>query len=241
MKQVVITILVVAGIIAGAVLLGKEDEAVGALSNNFYGQEDGIITVVEYGDFECPACASFFPIVSQVKEAYKDQIRFEFRHFPLVQIHPNAQAAHRAAEAAAKQGKFWEMHDLLYARQASWNGNNTSPNGISSSPTLIFEGYAEELELDIEQYRTDTASSDVLGTINADVAKGKQEGVGGTPSFFIDGEKIEDTATIASVDQFSALIDEAIASKTGEPVDGADEGEPQESEPATKPDDQQEE
>ena len=93
MKQIIITILVVVGIVGGAVLLsGGGDVAAGEPSNNFYGAEEGIITVREYGDFECPACAGFFPIVSQIKEQFKDNVRFEYKHFPLVQIHGNAQA-----------------------------------------------------------------------------------------------------------------------------------------------------
>jgi protein-disulfide isomerase len=208
-KQIIIAVVVIVGIIGGAVLLGGDSEvAIGAESNNFYGNENGIITVTEYADFQCPACASFFPIVSQVKELFKDQVRFEFKHFPLVQIHPNATTAHRAAQAAANQGKFWEMHDLLFERLQSWNQ--------STNPTAIFEEYARELNLDIEKYKTDAASSDILAVINADIEKGKSLGVNSTPTFFIDGQIVEDPASISSVEGFANIIRETIEAKNSD-------------------------
>lgn len=216
MKQIIIAVVLIVGIIAGAMLLSdSEDVAVGATSNNFYGQEEGIVTVTEYADFQCPACASFFPIVSQVKEQFKDQVRFEYRHFPLVQIHPNATTAHRASQAAANQGKFWEMHDLLFERLQAWNN--------STNPTAVFEEYARELNLDIERYKTDAASSDTLAVINADIELGKSKNVNATPTFLIDGEIVEDATTISSVEGFANLIQEAIDAKTdtSEPTEEA--------------------
>ena len=159
MKQVIITVLAVVAIVGGAVLLGGgDDPSSGQPSNNFFGNENSVVTVVEYADFECPACASFAPTVDTIKEQFKDEVRFEFRHFPLVQIHQNAQAAHRAAQAAANQGRFWEMHDLLFLRQAQWAAAQ-NPSSVND-PTSIFEGYAEELGLNMEQYRTDAAASE---------------------------------------------------------------------------------
>lgn len=208
MKQIIIAVLVVVGIIVGATLIGGKDEVtVGAQSNNWYGTENGIVTVTEYADFQCPACASFYPIVAQVKEQFKDQVRFEFKHFPLVQIHPNATAAHRAAQAAANQGKFWEMHDLLYQQQQSWSQSTT--------PTSVFEGYARQLSLNMDQYNAEVGTSDILAIINADIEAGKAVNVTGTPTFYIDGKQIEDTASIGSVDGFSAAIQEAIDAKQG--------------------------
>lgn len=219
MKQIIIAVVVVVGIIVGAMVIGGDSEiAVGAESNNWYGTEQGIITVTEFADFQCPACASFFPILSQAKELFKDQVRFEFKHFPLVQIHPNATAAHRAAQAAANQGKFWEMHDLLYNRQQSWSA--------STNPTAVFDEYARELQLDMDKYTTDSQSSETLAVINADIEAGKAVNVTGTPTFFIDGEQV-DTASIGSVDGFSNAIQEAINAKQGSPADtGTTEAEP---------------
>jgi protein-disulfide isomerase len=209
MKQIIIAVVVVVGIIAGATLLGGKDDSttVGAASDNWYGQEKGIITLTEYGDFQCPACGQFFPIIKQVKEQFKDQIRFEFRHFPLVQIHPNATSAHRAAQAAANQGKFWEMHDLMYGNQESWN--------VSKNSSAIFETYARQIGLDEAKYKTDAESSGVLAIINADIAMGKDLKVSGTPTFFIDGKVIEDTNSIASVADFSKVLQAAIDAKQG--------------------------
>lgn len=206
MKQVIIAVLVIVGIIAGASFFGKDKEvALGASSNNWYGQEQGVITLTEYADFQCPACASFFPLVSQIKEQFKDKIRFEFKHFPLVQIHPNATTAHRAGQAAALQNKFWEMHDLLYQNQQAWQS--------SSNAGAIFEQYAAEINLDMVKYTADVASSDVLAAINSDIDAGKQLNVNSTPTFFIDGKLIEDTSTIASVDAFATVIQAAIDAK----------------------------
>ena len=207
MKQVIIAVVVVVGIIVGAMLFSGNDESnnAGAVSNNWYGQENGVVTLTEYADFQCPACQQFAPLVSQVKEQFKDQVRFEFKHFPLVQIHPNATTAHRAAQAAANQGKFWEMHDLLYEQQQVWSD--------STSPTTVFEGYASQIGLDIEKYKIDAASSDVLTIINADIEAGKTLKVTGTPTFFIDGKKVDDTSTIASVETFSKVIQDAINAK----------------------------
>lgn len=230
MKQILIIVLVVVGIIGGAILLSGDDEvATGALSNNFYGQESGIITVTEFADFQCPACAGFFPIVSQVKEQFADQIRFELRHFPLVQIHPNATAAHRAAQAAANQGKFWEMHDLLYSRQQSWSTVN--------NPGEVFEQYAQELQLDMDKYRSEVSGSEVLGVINADIEEGKRLGVTGTPTFFVDGERIDDLSALSTVEDFAAFIQEKIDEKTGKSSENSSDAQPSasESEPATRP------
>jgi protein-disulfide isomerase len=207
MKQIIIAVVVVVGIIVGAMMLGGNEDSstAGAVSNNWYGQENGIVTVTEYADFQCPACAQFYPLVKQVKEQFKDEVRFEFKHFPLVQIHPNATTAHRAAQAAAAQGKFWEMHDLLYEQQQAWSD--------STSATTIFEGYAQQIGLDVEKYKIDAASSDILSIINADIDAGKNLNVTGTPTFFIDGKKIEDSLTISTLDGFTKVIQDAIDAK----------------------------
>jgi protein-disulfide isomerase len=160
---------------------------------------DGV-TVVEFADFQCPACRSYYPITKQIKEKYGDRIKFQFRHFPLVQIHKNAMVAHRAAEAAGRQGKFWEMHDLLYERQQAWEG--------SSNPTAIMEDYAAELGLNIDQFKSDFSSESVNEAIQADIRAGQAAGANSTPTFVINGKKIENPTDLAG---FSKLIDEAIA------------------------------
>lgn len=214
MKQIIIGILVIVGIIGGAVVFGKDENAVnGAPSNYIYGKADSTVKLVEFGDFECPACSFFFPVVEQVKEKYKDKISFQFRHFPLVQSHRNALAAHRAAEAAGKQGKFYEMYVLLYENQEDWNGPSQSdPVGITTEQAIkTFEQYAEQLQLDMAKYSLDVNDSGTVGTINNDTAAGKSEyQVSGTPTFILNGKKIDDTSTIDSLEEFSKLIDEAL-------------------------------
>jgi protein-disulfide isomerase len=194
-------------VLGGIFFFTREDstEAPGgeqvAATQNTFGNNTTGVTVEEYGDFECPACSAYFPIVQQIKQDYAEKINFQFRHFPLVQIHPNAMIAARAAEAAGKQGKFWEMHDLLYGQQQSWAGRDNA--------TVIFEDYATQLGLNIDQYKTDAAAKTTLDAINADVRVGQGVGVSATPTFVINGTRIEETPR--SYEDFAKLIDEAIA------------------------------
>jgi len=209
MKQIIIAVVVIVGIIIGATLVGGDSEIVTAeTSNNFYGQKEGVVTLTEYGDFQCPACAGFYPIFSQVKEQFKDNVRFEYKHFPLVQIHPNATAAHRAAQAAANQGKFWEMHDRLYEQQQAWNE--------TGNPAAVFQEYARDIGLDMEQYDAEVSTSETLAVINADIALGRENDVVSTPTFFLDGELIEDLNSLSTVQGFSQFIQDAIDAKNGD-------------------------
>lgn len=170
------------------------------LSNHIQGANTKKVTLVEYGDYQCPACGAYYPIVKQVVEKYKNEIAFQFRNFPLQQIHQNARAGARAAEAADKQGKFWEMHDLLYEGQKSWES--------VSNPASTFEGYAQQLNLNLEKFKQDYQSSEINDIINADVAEGQRLEVNATPTFFLQGKKIEDSPR--DVAGFSKLIDQAI-------------------------------
>lgn len=179
-------------------------------SSHIQGNGSTGVVMTEYGDFQCPACGAFYPTVKEVQTKYNDQIKFQFRNFPLVGLHPNAMTAHRAAEAADKQGKFWEMYDVIYSRQSAWESSKTA--------ATIFKGYAKELGLDMDRYNLDVASSEIQSVINKDIAEGKKLNITGTPTFFIDGKLIDnaqllDTSGQPSVDKFSALIDAAIAAK----------------------------
>lgn len=171
------------------------------------------VVLVEYGDMECKFCWAKEPLVKEVIEKYKDQITFQFRHFPLNQIHPNAFAAHRVLEAAGKQGKFWEMHDLLFERAYQIGGNDVIPTEwvATKSPMSFFESYAKELGLDIDKLKEDAASQEINNAINADIKEGQKFGISGTPTFVLDGVKIE---TPADLEEFSKLIDEAIKKKS---------------------------
>lgn len=170
-------------------------------SNHVQGANTEGVTLVEYGDFQCPACRSYFPVLQQVKDKYGDQIAFQFKHFPLVQIHQNAMVAHRAAEAAGQQGKFWEMHDLLYQRQNAW--------AESSNPTSIMEDYAAELGINVDQFKEAFSSELVNDIIQADIRDGQALGITSTPSFAINGQKIDNPPN--DLEGFSQLIDEQIA------------------------------
>ena len=241
MKQLIAIVLVVVGVIGAAVMFGKDKAAVGNASNYIYGKTDSTVKIVEFGDFECPACGAFFPIISEVKETYKDRISFQFRHFPLVQSHQNALAAHRAAEAAGKQGKFWEMHDKLYINQETWNGpSQTDPVGVNiEAATKQFESFATELSLNLDQFRTDVAAEETLAIINKDTEDGKsQYQVSGTPTIIFNGKKVDDLSTINTVEKFSAVIDEALkeaANTAGSVEIQTDPETPTETPEATKP------
>ncbi len=161
------------------------------------------VTLVEYGDFECPACAAYYPVVEQVFEKYKDDITFQYKNFPLRQIHKNAMAAHRSAAAADRQGKFWDMYDLLYKNRETWT--------TQTDPTTTFRTYAESLSLDMNKYDSDFKSEAVNAEINADIAAGQKLGVTGTPTFFVDGKKLENPK---DVEAFNKAIDDAIKAKS---------------------------
>jgi protein-disulfide isomerase len=142
--------------------------------------------------------------VKQVVAKYGDKITFQFRNLPLIQAHQNALAGARAAEAASNQGKFWEMHDLLYENQATWSE--------SSNPQSYFDQYAKQLGLDVAKFDTDAASPHTNDVINADIAAFDKTGnEKSTPAFFVDG-KLVNPQTI-SADALSKFVDQAIAAK----------------------------
>lgn len=169
-------------------------------TNHVVGPEDAKVTLIEYGDFQCPACKSYVPLVDEIKKTYSDRIKFQFRHYPLVQIHPHAFIASRAAEAAGNQGKFYEMHDLLYENQESWSA--------SSNPTPTFEAFARQLELDIEKFKADMNSAAIAAAINADVKEAQAAGANSTPTFVLNGSKIDNNPQ--NLDEFKKLIDEEL-------------------------------
>lgn len=138
------------------------------------GPADAPLTLVEYGDFECPFCGDAFGIVEDLRRRFGGRLRFVFRHFPVPAVHPYAQRAAEAAEAAAAQGKFWEMHDFLYAHQPSL-----------AERDLI--RYAGELGLDQARFKHDLQERVHADRVREDVLSGELSGVRYTPSFFING------------------------------------------------------
>lgn len=160
---------------------------------NFQGPSDAKVVVAEFGDYQCPACAKYHPIIkNDILPSYNGKIKFVFLNFPLP-IHKNAQAAAQAAEAAAMQGKFWQMHDILYERQADWE-NQGNPNSK-------FEGYAKEIGLDLDKYKQDFASQKVVDIINNQAALGDAFNVPGTPSFFVNGKAVDSSKGDAGLRQ----------------------------------------
>ncbi|HEX5394758.1 MAG TPA: thioredoxin domain-containing protein [Candidatus Saccharimonadales bacterium] len=178
-------------------------------TNHVKGQNAKNVTLMEYGDYQCPICGLYEPTIEQVYNKYQKDIQFQFRNLPLVSIHPNAFAAARAAEAAGMQNKYWEMHDKLYQNQNSWSGSNNALN--------IFKQYAQQIGLDVNKFTADYAKKEVNDAINADLAAfGKTGQEQATPTFFINGKYISNTTLsddkgTPSVDKFSQQLDAAIA------------------------------
>lgn len=203
--QVVGAVLLVAALIVGWQAISKNGSsdtysppAVGEITDKDYikGNIAANVVLTEYSDFQCPACAGYAPILRQVADEYGDRIAFVYRHYPLFSIHPNAEEAAWAAEAAGKQGQFWEMHDLLFERQQQWS----SERRIKST---LFD-YAESLGLEMTQFESDYESDDVRDKVAADVVSGNRERVSGTPTFFINGSKM---TSARSIDDFRRIID----------------------------------
>jgi len=143
-------------------------------SDHVIGPQDAPVTLVEYGDFECPYCGAAYLILKQVQQAMGDSLRFVFRHFPLTQIHPHAQIAAEAAECAGAQNRFWEMHDFLFSNQQL----------LDSSHLVAF---AEQLGLDISRFGRELEDHVYHDRVRQDFLSGVRSGVNGTPAFFING------------------------------------------------------
>lgn len=142
------------------------------------GRADASVTLVEYGDYQCPYCGGVYPVVKRLQKAFGRKLRFVFRNFPLTQAHAYALIAAEAAEAAALQGKFWEMHDLIYENQA-----DLEPD--------ILPVWAEEAGLDLAEFGSALKQGVVTKRIKEDLASGIRSGVNGTPSFFIHGTRYD--------------------------------------------------
>lgn len=205
-----ITLLVVLALIGGIfVVTKKKDNPGGTNTGNAQptihteGSTATGVVLIEYGDYQCPACGQYYPIVKQVAETYKDKITFQFRNFPLIQIHQHALEGARAAEAAANQNKFWEMHDLLYDNQQTWS--------VASNPLTFFLAYAKQLGLNLDTFQKDFASSATNDKITADINEAQKLGATGTPTFVLDGKKVDTLPR--DLTSFNKLIDDAIAAK----------------------------
>lgn len=174
----------------------------GTLTTHVKGQGTAGVTLLEYGDYQCPYCAQYYPTIEQVLAKYGDKIKFQFRNFPLVGTHQNAFAAARAAEAAGLQDKYWGMYGLLYQNQDLWKD--------SKNPLVMYTQYAKQLGMNVDKFKTDYASSQVNDLINADKAEGDKLGVQGTPTFFLNGKKVQINNNVVA---FEKVIDTEIAKK----------------------------
>jgi protein-disulfide isomerase len=144
------------------------------------------VTLVEYGDFECPYCGAAHPVVKEVQRRLANGLRFAFRHFPLTRVHPHAEHAAEAAEAAGAQGKFWEMHDLLFEHQ----------NALEDEDLLL---YAAFLGLDMDRFASELELGVHAPRVRDDFLSGVRSGVNGTPTFFINGRRHEGAADLQTL------------------------------------------
>lgn len=197
--------------IGGIAVLSKTDK--GAVSEEVlsesltregsptYGSENAEVTIVEFSDFQCSACAGVFPAVQNVKESYSDRVKIVYRHFPLTSIHPKAEIAAEAAEAAAAQNKFWEFHDELYTNQIEW-GSLEEDAAINK-----FVEYAQKIGIqDIDQFKQDIETRKYKDFIIRDKEDAEALGLSGTPTFFINGKKIK----LNSFDDLTTKVEEAL-------------------------------
>lgn len=202
--------------LGGLVLFSKKDsvnvenldptkaisETTTEVGDRVYGNKSSKVVLIEYGDFQCPGCGAAFPNLKTIKETYKDQIAFMFRNYPLTNIHPNALAAATAAEAAGLDGKYWEMHDKLYQNQTAWSDIDPAKR------TDIFAGYAEEIGLNVDTFKTNLSDKRIATKIARDRAFGQKLNVDSTPTVFINEVKVgNDDLTDLTGKSGEALMD----------------------------------
>lgn len=180
----------------------------GSIGDRTTGKAGAKVIVFEYADYQCPGCGAAFSTIKSIQETYKDKVTFVFRNFPLTSIHPNALAASSVAEAAGQQGKFWEMHDLLFSQRDAWVNLTGDQRGS------VFVGYAKQLDLDVDKFTADQGGKIVSEKISRDRALGGKVGVDSTPSLFIGSTKV-DATTVDEVingkgDSFMNKLDDAL-------------------------------
>ncbi|HPF30924.1 MAG TPA: thioredoxin domain-containing protein [Candidatus Saccharibacteria bacterium] len=165
-----------------SIQLGNESN--GNISDHIYGNKDSKVTLIEYADYQCPGCGTSHDYIKTIVEEYKDQIQYVYRNF-LLEYHNNARAAASAAEASGLQEKFWEMHHRVFDSQKEWElltGQKRTDKFIS---------YAKELNLDIDKFLSDMSSKEISMKLDYDYALGKKADLDATPSFYLNGKKLE--------------------------------------------------
>lgn len=170
-----------------------------------FGQQSGgasgsaSVVITEYSDFQCPTCGYYYPMIKQLKEEYGDRLEIDYRYFPL-NSHQFAALAARAAQAAKNQGKFEEMHDILFENQQTWSSTGNAQ--------AMFIGYAREIGLDMEQFRSDLNSGETQQTVMEQKEEGVQRGVMATPTFYINGVELQFLPQ--TYENFKLLVESAI-------------------------------
>lgn len=212
-KGLIITGIITVAILVGGIFLlakgGNSQQNVPAVNPKLLVREDSYqtssgsaqVTIVEFGDYECPACAQVNPVVKQIVKDYQDKINFVFRNYPLPQ-HKNASIAALAAEAAGAQAKFWEMHDKLYETQNDW--------AQSDNPLDIFADYAKSFGLDVDKFKSDVTSKKYQDKINQDTSDGNNLNITATPTFYINGSILP---AVPSEKEFKSIIDQLLSQK----------------------------
>ncbi len=175
----IITVLLFGGAIWYSGVSSEQNNEGVELIKHVMGNPDAAVTLVEYSDFQCPACASFQPVVAEILSQYGEELQFEYKHFPLP-MHQHALQAAVASEAAAQQGKFYEFHVLLFGNQKDWSA--------AATPNTFFIQYAEQLGLDLDLFKKHLNSSVLRDKVKDDFKAGKELGITGTPSFYLNGE-----------------------------------------------------
>jgi protein-disulfide isomerase len=175
----------------------------GANPPHTHGPADAPVTLEEFGDFECPPCGMLHPVLQTMEKEFGPRIRIVFREFPLVPTHVHALAAARSAEAAGLQGKFWEMHDLLYENQKTWH------DAFDARP--IFEAYATKIGLNLEKFRSDSLGEAVAQRIFLDGKRAHAMGVNGTPTVYLNGREVPFESL--APDKLRALINARLTAK----------------------------
>jgi protein-disulfide isomerase len=200
---IIVLVLIIWGLI---VAMGKAPVVPGqnlgtpapvSANDNVIGPSDAPVTIIEYSDYQCPACRVYHYVMEKLFASSTLPIRLVYRHFPLGQ-HKNATNAAMAAEASGLQGKYWEMHKLLFDNQADWEA--------VVDPNTIFTNYAKEIGLDLEKFKADLGSTVLKDKIKASADEGLKIGINATPTFFINGKSITNPA---SYDEFKSIIEKS--------------------------------
>lgn len=184
---------------------GTVDRKVLVAGKNTVGSPTAKVTLVEFADFQCPACGAFYPDMKKILSEYKGKIHYVYRHFPLPS-HRNAMRAAYASQAAGAQGKFWEMHDLLFEKQSAWSE--------TADPLPVFIEYAKQLELDTEAFASAVSENTGAAVVQKDLRDGSKAGVNATPTVFVNGKKVEGATSIADLtNKVRQAIQEALSSR----------------------------